>query len=65
MQQILKNEFVELDNLLPVNLSNGACVENLVASGVKKPKDFNPISSFCDWADAWAVYVGGCSSIQT
>ena len=37
-QQILTNEFVELDNLLPVNLSNGACVQNLVASGVKKPK---------------------------
>ena len=48
-QKILNNEFVEFDNLLPDNLSFGACVQNTAASDV-------PIRGFHDGADAWAVY---------
>ena len=58
MQQILNNEFIEFANLLPDNLSNCACVQNSVVSGVRKPKEVLPVHGFCDWADAWAVYVG-------
>ena len=57
VQQILTNEFIGFDNLLPHNLSNGAFVQNSVASGVRKPKQVLPIRGFRDWADAWAVYV--------
>ena len=57
VEQILNNEFVEFDNLLPDNLSNDASVKNSVNFGVRKPKEVVPIRGFGDWADAWAVYV--------
>ena len=58
VQQILNNEFVEFDSLLPVNLSNSVCIQTSVVSGVKRPKEFVPVRGFCDWTEAWTVYVG-------